>query len=752
MRMIRYNPKTDEGLSLKQVDYRKKQGQVNYVDEVKTKSIGQIIFYNVFTLLNLINLVLGILVISVHEYKNALFLGVIISNTIIGIAQEIKSKKVVDKLKVVMKNTVTVIRNSKEKEIDIKEIVLDDIIKLKKGDQIICDSIILDGNIVVNESFITGESDPIEKNIGDRVYSGSFITSGNAILKVEKVGKDNYTSIITKDAKYIKKVNSLLLKTLNKIIKTILYMIIPLGIILFIKEFILLDEFNTSIVNTVAALVTMIPDGLFLLTSTVLAVGTIRLSKKNVLVQQLYILETLARVDTLCLDKTGTLTEGIMEVEDVIVLDKKYDYKNILANISLVLKDDSATIEAIHKKYKIKDKLEVKSFENFSSDKKYSSVTFKEGKYIIGAPDILDNSKKIKDLMKENSNYRQVLLKTEKNNIALILLKDKIRDSAKKTLEYFKKYGVDIKIISGDSKETIENIAERLNLKNKKSIDMSQNITNMNHLIVEENDIFARVSPTQKKDLICALKKNGHTVAMIGDGVNDCLALKESDCALSFKSADNAARNVSELILLDDNFDSVPDIVEEGRKIINNLERSSTLFLSKTTYAILLIILFLILPVAYPLQPIQTTLIGVITIGIPSFILALEPNNELVEGNFLRKILKKAIPSGITVTLNIIVLLILKEIFKIDSTTLSSIAIILVTQVGFILLYKISTPFNKLRLGLFIFLLLLFVGLYIFLGNFLEITMLNINWLIIILIIFILDILLFNTLCKLFKR
>ena len=751
--MIRYNPKPDEGLNQNQVDFRLKNNQYNYNSNVKTKTIGQIIFYNVFTLFNILNLCLGLLVFLVGEYKNLLFLGVVLCNTLISIIQEIRSKRAVDKLSIISSVTANVIRDGKSKVINVDEVVLDDIIVYKRGNQVIADSVIKEGIVEVNESLLSGEENSITKKQGDMLYSGSFIVSGKCVSRVDKVAMDNYASKITNEAKYVKKVNSEIMKTLKKIIKIISIIIVPLGIGLFIKQYNLANNTLTdAVVNTVAAIIGMIPEGLVLLTSTVLAVSVVRLSKRRVLVQRLYCIETLARVDTICLDKTGTLTEGIMEVEDVVSLNDKYDYKTILSAMSTELSDDNPTMDAISRKFNKRTNFTCLEIENFSSEKKYSSVTFKEGKYILGAPDILDSSNKMKELIEKYSDYRLVLLKNQKENIALILLKDKIRYKANATLNYLKKEGVDIKIISGDSENVIIRIAKRLGISNIKSIDMSQNKTNMNQKLVEDYNIFARVSPEQKRTLIKALKENGHTVAMTGDGVNDVLALKEADCSIAMASGSDAARNVSEIVLLDSDFDAIPKIIEEGRRTINNIERSSSLFLTKTIYATLLAIIFLFVPMNYPFEPIQLSLVSSITIGIPSFILALEPNHERVKGNFFINVLKKSLPGGLTIVINVISVMVIAKIFNINPDEISTMALILVAITGFILLFKICYKFNLIRKIMFISLIIIFFSSIIGFRNVFELVLLKPIFIVYILLVFILDIGLFNFLYDLCEK
>lgn len=750
--MIRYNPNIKDGLNTEQLSYRIKHEQLNYNFNIKTKSIFKIILNNLFTLFNLLNLSLAFIVFLVDSYKNLLFLGVVVCNTLISTIQEIRAKRTIDKLSIINITKANVIRNGKIECIDIENVVLDDIIIYKRGNQVVADSIIKEGSVLVNESLISGEENQIEKHAGDFLYSGSFIVSGNATCKVERVGIDNYSTKIMNEAKYVKLVNSQIMYTLNKIIKYISIIIIPLGLMLFFKHYNIDKNITDSVIHTVAAIIGMIPEGLILLTSTVLAVSVIRLSKLKVLVQQLYCIETLARVDTICIDKTGTLTEGSMEVFDVVSLNDKYNIEEILSAFSNELKEDSETIKAINNKYNKKTNYKVISKELFSSEKKYSSVTFDKGKYILGAPDILDTSLEMKELIEGYSDYRTVLLKNEKENIALILLNDKIRTSAEETLKYLRDANVDIKIISGDNEKVITRIAKRLGFTDIKCIDMSMNKTNMNNNIVEKFNIFTRVSPKQKKELIKALKENKHEVAMIGDGVNDILALKEADCSIGMASGSDAVRCVSELVLLNSDFSSIPKIIEEGRRSINNIERSSSLFITKTIYSILLSIIFLFVSYDYPFQPIQLSLVSTITIGIPAFILALEPNKNIVKGRFLINILKKSFPAAITVVINISLLILFSYIFNINSDIISTMAVIQVAIIGFILLFKICEKFNILKISLFIFLIIIFIVSILGLPKFFDLVTLKNIEIIYIAIIFLLDIGLFNLLYRVFNK
>lgn len=662
-KIIDKNKKIDIGLTKEEVEERIKENKVNYDTSLPTKSIKTIVRENIFTLFNLINILLGVAVFCVGSYKNLLFLIVIFCNTAISIIQEINSKKAVDKLSILAQAKVNCIRDGEKQEIGINSIVLDDLLMLETGNQIVADSIILEGEVEVNESFITGESDVIYKRKGDTLLSGSFVVSGKCKAEVIHIGDENYTSKISSGAKYVKKVNSEIMKSLNGIIKIVSIAIVPIGILLFFNQLGLTENsFKNAVVNTVAAIIGMIPEGLVLLTSTVLAVSVIRLSKRKVLVQELYCIETLARVDTLCLDKTGTITEGTMEVNDIIEITKsKQELEEILSEISSASDDNNSTIEAIRAKYKNKQKWKVINKIPFSSQKKWSGVCFKDkGSYIIGAPEFVLREKydEYKERIEKYSNdYRVIIVANSEGDfiekelpdklevLGFVLISDVIRKEASKTLKYFKEQGVNIKIISGDNPITVSKIAKRAGVENSEKYINMQEIKTKEQLekAAKEYTIFGRVTPVQKKELVQALKKEGHTVAMTGDGVNDVLALKEADCSIAMASGSDATRNVAELVLLDSNFASMPEIVLEGRRTINNIERSATLFLVKTIYASILAIIFLFVNMPYPFMPIQLTLISTVTIGIPSFVLALEPNKERIKGKFLRNVISRAL-------------------------------------------------------------------------------------------------------------
>ena len=705
-----------KGLSTKEVKQRINNGKVNYDTTTPSKSIKQILIENTCTLFNFINLILGVAIIVVGSYKNLLFLGVVICNTLISTIQEIRAKRIVDKLSVISSSKAKVVRDGKEKEIHINSIVLDDLIIYELGNQVVADSKILDGSCEVNESFITGEAKTIYKKEGDTLLSGSFIVSGNVKAKVIHVGLDNYTSIISRDAKKMKKeINSEIMRSLNKIVKYVSITLIPIGILLLLRQFAI--DGNTTqnaVVTVVAAVVGMIPEGLILLVSTVLAISVIRLSKYKVLVQDLYCIETLARVDTLCLDKTGTITEGKMEINDVIPLNNNDINKidEILEAISTNLNDKNPTFMALNEKYGNDSK--VKSINNipFSSERKFSGIVLEKESYIIGAPEFvlgkeIDNYKnKIDELSNENrvlaliktSHIKNNEIPNKKDVLALILIRDKVRKEAANTLAYFMDNDVELKVISGDNVNTVATVAKNVGIDVKGVFDarLINEETDLN-LIVEENNIFGRVKPDQKKMIISALKRNGHVVAMTGDGVNDVLALKESDCGIAMNEGSDAARNVAELVLLDSNFDSMPEVVKEGRRTINNVERSATLFLSKTIYASLLALLFLFINYTYPFIPIQLTLINSLTIGIPAFILALEPNKSRVKGKFFINVISKAIPSGITTVVNILLLVFFASLINLPNEQTSTIAVIITAYTAILLIYRISKPLNLLR-------------------------------------------------------
>lgn len=749
------------GLTTEEVNFRKEKKLVNYDTTVPTKSIKQIISSNIFTLFNFLNFVLAFALIFVASYKNLLFLGVVFCNTIISIVQEINAKKTIDKLSIVAQNKSKVLRDDKLVEISNDEIVMDDILYLSLGNQVVTDAVILSGSAQVNESFITGESIPVIKKEGEELLSGSFIVSGSVYAKVVHIGIDNYTAKISLEAHYIKRANSVLMNSLKQIIKLVSISIIPIGTLLFFRQIGIEDnDFESAVVNTVAAILGMIPEGLVLLTSTVLAVSVVRLSKYKVLVQDLYCIETLARTDILCLDKTGTITEGAMEVYATIPYDdiSLEAVHKILCAITTSLDDNNPTFMALKNKYKEKINWNVIETIPFSSDRKYSGVTYEEGTYLLGAPEYL-LGKKYEKMEKEMTSYIEenrvlVLIYTKEYNgtlpekfkpISLILIRDKIRKEASSTIKYFKEQGVNIKVISGDNVLTVSNIAKRAGIEHfDKMIDMSK-VTSLEELKKAANNytIFGRVSPIQKKELVLALKEQGHIVAMTGDGVNDVLALKEADCSIAMNSVTDAARNVSELVLLDSNFDAMPAVVAEGRRTVNNIERSATLFLTKTTYATILAVIFSILGLQYPFIPIQLTLTSVTTIGIPSFVLALQPNKNRIEGNFLKKVFGKSLPSAITIVFNILLIMLASKLFHFTEGEVSTLCVFMNGFVGFRLLYQLCRPFNLLKKTLFISMIVLLVLQIIFLRELYSLVWLNMKMIVLLIGLMIISLIIF---------
>lgn len=730
--IIRLNPDPAVGLNEAEVQKRIQDGLRHRDETVKTKTNKQIIYGNVFTLFNILNFSLALAVLLVGAYKNVLFFGTVIMNMIISAYQELRAKKTIDKLALLNETKIEVVRAGQTYQLAREELVLDDIILLRSGNQVPVDSIVSSGECQVNESFITGEDKPIIKKIGDMILSGSFIVTGLCYAKVEHIGADNYTSKISNGAKYIKEVNSQIMKSLNKVIKFISFVIVPLGILLFLNQLkIDNNTFADAVVTTVAALIGMIPDGLILLTSTVLAISVIKLGKQGVLVQELYCIETLARVDVLCLDKTGTITEGSMEVADIVYEPgaNEQEVNQVINNLCWTLNDISATMQAIKDRFQNPEgkAFDAQKINLFSSENKYSSVELANITYYLGAPDFIikDNQGKYNEYEKEN---RVILIAKEENGqkspLAIILIQDKIRAAAKDTLAYFKAQGVTIKIISGDNPITVSQIAKKVGLDDyDKYVDFSTIKTPEDmKKAYQENAIFGRVKPDQKKELVDLIKSLGHTVAMTGDGVNDVLALKAADCSIAMASGSDAARNVSQLVLLDSNFDSMPKVVAEGRQTINNIQRSASLFLTKTIYTSLMVIGTLFLGLNYPFLPIHLSLMNLITIAIPSFVLALEPNNDLVKGKFLSNVIFKALPTALTVFTTIIIMIILGSELSLDPGMLSTMAVVVCTIIHFTLLFKISTPFNFIRKVLFWGVIAIFVFELVFLGDFFSLT------------------------------
>lgn len=713
-----------QGLSSEQVAQRVRDGLSNADEGIKTKTEKQIILENTFTFFNILNFVLALFVLLVGSFKNLLFLGVIFSNITIGSFQGIRAKRTIDKLSLISAPKASVLRDGKLQTIPVSGIVMNDVLHLSTGQQICADAIVLEGEAEVNESLITGESDPVLKRASDELLSGSFIVSGSCYAEVEHVGRENYANRIANGAKYVKRTNSEILHSLDFIVKTLGFTLVPIGILLFCKQFFLLhDTIREAVVSTVAAILGMIPEGLILLTSVVFAVSVLRLSRYKTLVQDLYCTESLARVDVLCLDKTGTITEGTMQVDELHPLTgyTEEDMTAPLKALVQVLTDDNPTYNAVKAYFPGGSDWKAAATVPFSSARKWSGAYFGErGTYVMGAGEFI-LGERFGALREHTEEYaargERVLLLAHSAKpflenkvlpddiepVGFILISDKIRTEAPQTLRYFAEQGVTLKVISGDNAVTVSNIAQKAGLPHAENYCDATTLHTDEEIAgaIEQYSVFGRVTPQQKLKFVQALKDHGHTVAMTGDGVNDVLALKEADCSIAMASGSDAARTVSNLVLLDSNFASMPQVVKEGRRSINNLQRSASLFLQKTIYSTVLGVLFIFLSASYPFEPIQLTFISSITIGIPSFILALEPNNERISGSFLANVLKKSFPSALTMILGVLFLTLFKGPLNLTNPQVSTLSVIVAFAVGFMLMFKLCLPFNALRGALF---------------------------------------------------
>ena len=661
----------------------------NTVEPIISKSYREIIQQHVFTLFNGINVILAIFVFFTGSYRNMLFMITVILNMLIGLFQEIRSKHMLDKLSLLNQAKIHVLKDNQEVEVYIQDVEEKDILVLHAGDEICCDGHILSGNIECNESMLTGESDAIYKKENDTLLSGSFVVSGKCYMMADKVGQDTYSYSILKHAKRFKRYPSQLRDSIDTIIKWCSYILIPLGCALFIKQLIK-TNYTTATLNTVAAVVGMIPEGLVFLTSVALAISSFKLAKQDVLVQELYCIETLARTDTLCLDKTGTLTQGKLSVCHVEALEK---VDGIIGDMMQALPDDNATAVALRTYFNKQNHNKVISFVPFSSQRKYSSVTFEDGEYKLGAYSYIAKNKSIR-VEKQIEEYtkqamRVVVLMKNDFVLAYICLRDELRPDAKDTLNFFKKQGVDIKLISGDDPKTVQALAKKAGFESE-SIDMScvQDVES----VVDSYSIFGRVTPEQKKELVLALKKRNKTVAMTGDGVNDVMALKEADCSIAMGSGSQACKSVASLVLLENQMNALPVILYQGRCVINNIQRTASLFLVKTLFSIGLSLLTLVCLKNYPFKPIQLTLISALATGIPSFILTLEPNGSIVKGDFLKNVFSKAIPGAVCVILSVIGVSIVGHFVPVSSSQYSTMCTILAGVNALVVLIRVCVP------------------------------------------------------------
>lgn len=721
----RYNPEYKKGLTSQQVQEHRLHGWTNKAVEPPSKTTKEIVHENVFTYFNLIFVVLAVLLCLVGSFRDLTFLPVIIANTLIGIIQEIRAKQVLDKLTMLNAPRASVVRDGKRTVINAEDLVVDDIVIFKAGDQVCADAEVSAGEVQVNESLLTGEADEITKRKGDKLMSGSFIVSGQCHARLDKVGEDSYISKLTLQAKAMQsKEQSEMIRSLDKLVKCVGVAIIPIGIVLFSQAFFIQhDGFRESVTSMIAAVIGMIPEGLYLLASVALAVSSIRLAQKKVLLHDMKCIETLARVDVLCVDKTGTITENTMKVQKLIKTDE-YDEKEkgglslLVGDFAAAMTNDNITMAALKEYFTKASGKKVLSKTGFSSATKYSSVTFEDGAYVLGAPEFV-LKEKYDDYAEEITEYASTGSRVLAFGIydgevdgkplthgilpfGFVLLANPIREAAKETFEYFAEQGVEVKVISGDNPVTVSNVAKQAGIKNAdRYVDASEfeDEQSMRKALLN-NTVFGRVTPSQKRKFVRILKEAGHTVAMTGDGVNDVLALKDADCSIAMASGSDAAAQASQLVLLESDFSCMPEVVLEGRRVVNNIQRSASLFLVKNIFSFLLSVASVVFIFTYPLEPSQVSLISMFTIGVPAFFLALEPNKNMIKGHFLTNVLLKALPAALTDALAVAALVIFGRTFDVSSTDISTAATMLLAIVGFMILYKISAPMNKIRFSI----------------------------------------------------
>lgn len=711
------------GLSEAEVKERVSKGLTNKTDLSSGKTTKEIIVSNAFTYFNLIFLVIAILLCVIGSFRNLTFLPLVIANTLVGIIQELRAKKTIEKMSLLNAPHAIALRDGAEKKITADELVRDDVILLSAGDQICADAVVLAGNVFVNESLLTGESDEIEKTGGAKLMSGSFVVSGKCYAKLEKVGNDSYISKLTKEAKELgTKEESEMIRSINKIIKAAGIIIVPIGAVLFIQShFVNGETVEKGVVSAVAAVLGMIPEGLYMLTTIALALGTIRLVKNKVLLHDMKSIETLARVDVLCVDKTGTITEPDMTVNRVIPFEgcpvSEKEFSSLLSDYVLSSNDNNATMNALSGYIKGKDPVAFSSriarkVNPFSSSTKYGTIVFDDGVYALGAPEFVmkDGFGKVSGEISAytEAGYRVIIFARADSEelkspepLGFVVLSNPIRENAKSTFSYFREQGVAIKVISGDNPKTVSEVAKEAGIENAdKYIDAAQLDTDEKIAsAVETYTVFGRVTPKQKQKFVKALQKSGHTVAMTGDGVNDILAMKDADCSVAMASGSEAAAQAAQVVLMDSDFAHMPDVVFEGRRVVNNIQRSASLFLVKNIFSLLLSIFSAIFMLTYPLEPAQISLITTFTIGFPGFLLALEPNKNRIEGNFLKNVFLKAFPGGLTDLIAVGSLAICGDVFALSSEDIGTSATMILSVVGLMILVNISRPMNKLKYG-----------------------------------------------------
>ena len=720
-----------KGLTSFEVEERIRQGKINKNIDETDRPVWEIVKRNTFTFFNLIFAVIAILISLVQAWNQLIFLPIIVINTIVGIYQELKAKRYLDQMTLLHAPQSTVIRNGQQEKIASDDLVEEDIIILKTGNQIVADARIVEGSIFVNESLLTGEADEIEKNVDNKLLSGSFVVSGEAKVILEKVGKDSYISKLTEQAKLVDHgEDSEMLRALNKLLKWVSFIILPIAVILFTQNyFVNHNTLQTSVVAMVAAVIGMIPEGLYLLTTIALTLSSVKLARNQVLLHNMKSIESLARVDVLCVDKTGTITEPRMSVEQVFVSPSsnisEAKFMSLLSDYISANTDDNDTMKAIREFMLAKGDLQnqmtgVKKIIPFSSKVKYSAVCFENESYLLGAPEIVLGktyekvSSEINHLLEEG--FRVLVLAGTKEKIydqlnlgayalGYVVLANPIRENAKSTFNYFAEQGVNIKVISGDNPQTVSAVAKRAGitgaerfidanlLKTKEDLDQA----------VESYTVFGRVTPDQKRRLVQALKRKDHTVAMTGDGVNDILAMKSADCSIAMASGSDAATQVAQVVLLDSDFGHMTQVVTEGRRVVNNVQRSAILFLVKNLFSIILAIISAIFVFTYPLQASQLSLISLFTIGIPGFLLSLEENDKRIEKDFIKNVILKALPASLTEITAVLGVVIAGAAFKLTASEISTSAVILLAVVGFMILTKISAPLNRFKMGIIIF-------------------------------------------------
>lgn len=728
------------GLTDEEVRQRVEEGLTNRTDISTDKTTKEIVISNVFTYFNLIFLVITILLIMVGSFRNLTFLPIIIGNTVIGIVQEIRAKKTLEKMSLLNAPHADVIRNGSVKQISTDELVKDDVILLTAGKQICADAVVISGNIQVNESLLTGEADEVEKTEGSTLMSGSFVVSGECYARLEKVGNESYISKLSLEAKSMGgKEQSEMIRSINLIVKWVGIVIIPIGLILFWQShFVNGESITKSVTSTVAAIIGMIPEGLYLLTTVALALSTMKLARKKVLLHDMKSIETLARVDVLCVDKTGTITEPDMKLKEIFLCKNSGadgtqtaltldELKSLILDYANASVDNNATMlalkayaaEALTNNTSALHRTAV-SQQAFSSSLKYGSVTFSDGTYLLGAPEFImheDFARIEEEIIPYADKGDRVLLfarydgENVENGIngsvtplGFVALANPIRENAVKTFEYFKSQGVAIKVISGDNPRTVSRIAIQAGIESAESFVDAATLDTEDKIAdaVNKYTVFGRVTPKQKKQLVKALQAKGHTVAMTGDGVNDILAMKDADCSVAMASGSEAAAQAAQVVLLDSDFAHMPDVVYEGRRVVNNIQRSASLFLVKNIFSLLLSLFSVILMVTYPLEPAQVSLISMFTIGVPGFLLALEQNKDRIKGHFITNVMLKALPGGLTDVIAVGALVVCGEVFCISDASIGTIATLVLSVVGFMILFKISEPLNGMKYAVII--------------------------------------------------